>query len=113
MTNEKKYVEFFDIPDGNDGTERWHARDAEAQSALAQIPSTYATKTELQQTLEDAIEATSDANEAAESANDAAQAANEAAEAAAAAVVVAELPTVATESNVRAIVSGYSPSSSE
>jgi uncharacterized MAPEG superfamily protein len=77
------------------------------------IVSVYATKAELQQTLDDAIDAASDANEAAGNANDAAQAANEAAEAAAAAVVVAELAPVATESNVRAIVSGYSPSSSE
>ena len=67
----------------------------------------YATKTEVQQILDDAIDAAADANEAADSANDAAQAANEAADAAAAAVVVAELAPVATESNVRAIVSSY------
>ena len=73
----------------------------------------YATKTEVQQILADAISAASDANDAADSANDAARAANEAAAAAAAAVVVAELPAVATESNVRAIVSNYSPSSAE
>lgn len=90
-----------------------YLKDEEARETLAAVPTTYATKAELQQTLDDAIEAASDANEAAGNANDAAQAANEAAEAAAAAVVVAELPTVATESNVRAIVSGYSPSSSE
>lgn len=30
MSNEKKYFEFLDIPDGNGGTERWHAKDAEA-----------------------------------------------------------------------------------
>lgn len=47
------------------------------------------------------------ANQKAELANTAAQSANEAAEAAAAAVVVAELAPVATESNVRAIVSDY------
>ena len=67
----------------------------------------FATKTELQETLADAIQATADANEAADSANDAAQAANEAADAAAAAVVVAELAPIATESHVRAIVSNY------
>ena len=72
----------------------------------------YATKVELQQTLSDAIEAAADANEAAGSANGAAQEAHEAAEAAAAAVVVAELPAVATESSVRAIVSGYTSSAS-
>ena len=67
----------------------------------------YATKTEVQQILADAISAAADANEAADSANDAAQTANEAAEAAAAAVVVAELAPVATESAIRNIVSGY------
>ena len=103
----KNYFEFLDIPGQSGSTERWYAKDEEAQDALAQIPSTYATKTEVQQILSDAIEAASDANDAAGSANDAAQAANEAAEAAAAAVVVAELAPVATESNVRAIVSGW------
>lgn len=47
------------------------------------------------------------ANDAADAATSAARSANEAAEAALAAVVTAELPAVATESNVRAIVSGY------
>lgn len=88
-------------------------KDSEAREMLSGIPSTYATKTELQQTLADAIQAASDATEAADSATEAAQAANEAASAAAAAVVIAELPSVATESNVRAIVSGYIHSSSE
>lgn len=103
MANEKNYFTFIDLSDSS----RWHVKDAEASAALDAIPSTYATKTELQQTLEDAIDATADANAAADSANDAAQAANEAADAAAAAVVVAELAPVATESNVRAIVSSY------
>jgi len=77
------------------------------------IAGVYATKAELQQTLDDAIEAAGNANDAAQAANEAAEAANEAAEAAAAAVVVAELAPVATESNVRAIVRNYSPSSAE
>jgi hypothetical protein len=50
------------------------------------------------------------ANTKAGLADQAATAANEAAEAALAAVVTAELPAVALESNVRAIVSGYTPS---
>lgn len=36
MTNEKKYFEFLDIPDGIGGTERWHAKDAEAQEEINQ-----------------------------------------------------------------------------
>ena len=47
------------------------------------------------------------ANTAAQGANSAAQAANEAAQAALDAVVTAELPAVATESNVRNIVKNY------
>jgi hypothetical protein len=50
------------------------------------------------------------ANTAAQSANSAAQAANEAAQAALDAVVTAELPAVATESNVRNIVKNWMPS---
>ena len=50
------------------------------------------------------------ADTAASGADTAAQAANEAAEAALAAVVTAELPAVALESAVRAIVSDYTPS---
>ena len=73
----------------------------------AKADALYATKTEVQQILADAIDAAADANDAADSATDAARAANEAAEAAAAAVVVAELAPVATESNVRAIVSSF------
>lgn len=52
----------------------------------------------------------SQANTAAQGANSAAQAANEAAHAALDAVVTAELPAVATESNVRNIVKNYTPS---
>ena len=48
------------------------------------------------------------AHEAADEATAAAQSANEAAEAAREAVEIAKLPEVATESDVRAIVSGYS-----
>ena len=107
MAETKKYAQWIEIPDGEGGAERKWLKDAEAQAALAGVPQTYATKTEVQQILADAIEAAADANEAADSANDAAQTANEAAEAAAAAVVVAELAPVATESNIRAIVSGY------
>ena len=81
-------------------------KDEEARETLAGVPTTYATKTELQNTLSDAIEAAGAANDAADSANDAAREANEAAEAAAA-VVVAELAPVATESHVRAIVTDY------
>lgn len=45
---QKNYFSFLDIPDGNGGTERWHAKDAEAQAALAtSVPATYATKQEL------------------------------------------------------------------
>lgn len=51
-----------------------------------------------------------EANTAAQGANSAAQAANEAAEAALAAVVTAELPAVATETNIRNIVKNYTPS---
>lgn len=107
--NEKLYAKWLDIPNPQSPStpQRTWIRDAEAQEALADIPETYATKTEVQQILADAISAAADANEAADSANDAAQTANEAAEAAAAAVVVAELAPVATESNIRAIVSGY------
>lgn len=50
------------------------------------------------------------ANTAAQGANNAAQVANEAAQAALDAVVTAELPAVATESNVRNIVKNYTPS---
>ena len=82
-------------------------KDEEARETLAGVPTTYATKTELQNTLSDAIEAAGAANDAADSATDAAREANEAAEAAAAAVVVAELAPVATESHVRAIVTDY------
>lgn len=31
---QKNYFSFLDIPDGNGGTERWHAKDAEAQAAI-------------------------------------------------------------------------------
>lgn len=49
---QKNYFEFIDIPDGNGGTERWHARDAEAQAAIAELePPTYAST----QTCEDII----------------------------------------------------------
>ena len=50
------------------------------------------------------------ADQKASLADDAAETANEAAEAALAAVVVAELPEIALESAVRAIVSDYTPS---
>lgn len=53
MAGNKNYMEFIDIPDGNGGSERWHAKDAEAQAAIdelnASVPQTYATKTELSQ----------------------------------------------------------------
>ena len=44
---DKNYFEFLDIPDGSGGSDRWHAKDAEARESLAGIPSTYATKDEL------------------------------------------------------------------
>ena len=31
---QKNYMEFLDIPDGNGGTTRWYAKDAEAQAAI-------------------------------------------------------------------------------
>ena len=37
MANENNYFEFLDIPDGNGGTERWYASDAEARAAIAQL----------------------------------------------------------------------------
>ncbi len=33
----KNYFSFLDIPDGSGGTERWHAKDAEAQAAIQVI----------------------------------------------------------------------------
>jgi uncharacterized protein (TIGR02145 family) len=39
MANNKNYLEFLDIPDGSGGTERWHAKDAEAQASIAQVAS--------------------------------------------------------------------------
>ena len=36
---DKKYFEFLDIPDGSGGSDRWHARDAEAQAGIAQVAS--------------------------------------------------------------------------
>jgi len=35
---QKNYMEFLDIPDGNGGTVRWHAKDAEAQAAIQALP---------------------------------------------------------------------------
>ena len=50
---EKNYFSFLDIPDGNGGTERWHAKDAEAQAAIQQLtPQTHASV----QTCEDIID---------------------------------------------------------
>lgn len=37
--NEKVYFEFIDIPNGNGGTERRYAKDAEAQAAIQALPS--------------------------------------------------------------------------
>jgi hypothetical protein len=34
---QNNYFEFLDIPDGNGGTERWYASDAEARAAIAQL----------------------------------------------------------------------------
>ena len=31
---QKNYMEFIDIPDGNGGTERWYAKDAEARAMI-------------------------------------------------------------------------------
>ena len=39
MANEKKYLEFLDIPDGNGGSERWYSKDAEAQASIAKVAS--------------------------------------------------------------------------
>ena len=36
---DKNYFEFLDIPDGSGGSDRWHARDAEAQAGIAQVAS--------------------------------------------------------------------------
>jgi len=44
MANEKKYLEFLDIPDGNGGSERWYSKDAEAQASIAQVASAKANK---------------------------------------------------------------------
>ena len=51
MADNKNYLEFIDIPDGNGGTVRWYSKDAEAQAAIGEmetsVPSTYATKQEV------------------------------------------------------------------
>ena len=31
---QKNYMEFLDIPDGNGGTERWYTTDAEARAMI-------------------------------------------------------------------------------
>ena len=36
---QKNYFSFLDIPNGNGGTTRWHAKDAEAQAAIQNLPS--------------------------------------------------------------------------
>jgi len=44
---QKNYFEFIDIPDGNGGTERRYARDAEAQAAIQSLtPVEYASVAE-------------------------------------------------------------------
>ena len=93
----------------SDSATKWHkalngkvatqaAADADAAAADARSAATLA------------IDKAGQANTAAQGANSAAQAANEAAQAALDAVVTAELPAVATESNVRNIVKNYTPS---
>ena len=37
MADNKNYLEFIDIPDGNGGTVRWYSKDAEAQDSIASI----------------------------------------------------------------------------
>ena len=93
----------------SDSATKWHkalngkvatqaADDADAAAADARSAATLAS------------DKAGQANTAAQGANSAAQAANEAAEAALAAVVTAELPAVATETNIRNIVKNYTPS---
>jgi hypothetical protein len=45
MANNKKYFEFLDIPGTNGDTDRWYAKDAEAQAAIANLPSAASVQT--------------------------------------------------------------------
>lgn len=46
--NDKQYFQWIDLPDGAGGNTRKYVKDAEAQEALAGVPSIYATKAELE-----------------------------------------------------------------
>ena len=43
--NNKNYFEFIDIPDGSGGTDRRYIKDAEAQAAIANLPSAASVQT--------------------------------------------------------------------
>lgn len=45
MADNKNYMEFIDIPTGNGGTQRWYSKDAEAQAAIANLPSAASVQT--------------------------------------------------------------------
>lgn len=93
----------------SDSATKWH-KALNGKVATDAAAAADAAAADARSTASLASDKASQANTAAQGANSAAQAANEAAQAALDAVVTAELPAVATESNVRNIVKNYTPS---